>query len=145
MIFSTKKRRDIKCILSKFAHIENFVQEIVESPPGPRIFRSFASSLVEAIICQTKHQVCPSFAKPNIRYAHHLPNQTSGMPIICQTKHQVCPSFAKPNIRYSQHLPNQTSGTVKALCSVKGPKFDQCRLYLQKELSICKEAVFDQC
>jgi|694.fasta_scaffold58172_4 hypothetical protein len=33
----------------------------------------------------------------------------------------------------------------KALCSVKGPKFGQCRIYLQKELSTRKEAVFDQC
>ncbi len=36
-----------------------------------------------------------------------------------------------------------TINTVKALCSVKGPKFGQCRIYLQKELSTRKEAVFD--
>ena len=33
--------------------------------------------------------------------------------------------------------------TVKALSSVKGPKFGQCRVYLQKELSTRKIAVTD--
>jgi hypothetical protein len=37
------------------------------------------------------------------------------------------------------------NSTVKALSSVKGPKFGQCRVYLQKELSTRKIAVTDEC
>jgi hypothetical protein len=35
--------------------------------------------------------------------------------------------------------------TVKALSLAKGPKFGQCRVYLQKELSTRKIAVTDEC
>ncbi len=48
----------------------------------------------------------------------------------------VLPSFTSEEVQYS---------TVKALSSVKGPKFGQCRVYLQKELSTRKTAVTDEC
>jgi hypothetical protein len=35
--------------------------------------------------------------------------------------------------------------TIKALSSAKGPKFGQCHVYLQKELSTRKNAVTDNC
>ncbi len=38
-----------------------------------------------------------------------------------------------------------STNTVKALSSVKGPKFGQCRVYLQKELSTRKSAVTNEC
>ncbi len=43
------------------------------------------------------------------------------------------------------HQVNTKDGTVKALSSVKGPKFGQCRVYLQKELSTRNIAVTDEC
>ena len=46
--------------------------------------------------------------------------------------------------RYVILLPPKV-GTVKALCSVKGPKFGHCRVFLYKELSTRWEAISDRC
>ncbi len=124
---STKKRRDIKCIFAKFAHIDYFVQEIVESPPGPRILRSFASSLVEAIICQTKHQVFRQInqTKSNISFARSLlGTQKPDVFVICQAKHQVQPyknsvaNFLVPDGAVGDKVRN---GMVRVVAPVRQP------------------------